>query len=406
MMSAKLWVPALTACALATSSLLVGCSDDKKAQQAAASQKMPPPEVGVLIAQPQSANQSVQLSGRTNAYEVSEVRPQTSGIILKRLFTEGSYVREGQALYEIDPRTNQTAVDNAKAEVQRQQANLEYLRVTQNRYKQLVGINAISKQEYDDMTSQVKLAEASLASSQAQLKNAQINLGYTIVRAPISGQSNRSLVTAGALVTANQDSPLVKIQRLDPIYVDINQSSSELLRLRQQLSKGNLDSSNDTKVRLKLEDGSYYPVEGRLAFSDVSVDENTGTITLRAVFPNENNLLLPGMFVNAEIIQSVIPNAYIIPQVAVTRTPTGQAMVMVVDAEGKAISKPVTTAGSQGSNWIISEGLQPGDKVIVDGLAKVQPNAKVTVKPYQPKPATTAPTNLANGSEQKTNAST
>lgn len=387
-MSAKLWAPALTACALATSLALVGCSKDPKdAQQAGAAQQMPPTEVGVLVAQPQSVEQSVELSGRTTAFEISEVRPQTSGVVLKRLFTEGSYVREGQALYEIDSRTNRASLDRSRAALTRQQAQLNVLRVKEGRYRQLVGSNAISKQEYDDIVAQVKLAEADVAATQAEVRNAEINLGYSTVRAPISGQTNRSTVTAGALVTANQAEPLVTIQRLDPIYVDINQSSAELLRLRQQLSQGSLNSSNNTKVKLKLEDGSYYPVEGRLAFSDASVNPETGTVTLRAVFPNSNHLLLPGMFATAQIVQGVIPNAILIPQAAISRTPTGQAMAMIVNAKGIVEQRPVTTVGTQGSNWIVTEGLQTGDKVIVEGVAKVKPDQQVVAKPYQPQGA-------------------
>jgi membrane fusion protein, multidrug efflux system len=387
MMSAKLWAPALTACALATSLVLVGCSKDEEKPAAAAQQQMPPTEVGVIVAQPQSIEQSVELSGRTTAFEVSEVRPQTNGVILKRLFAEGSYVREGQALYEIDSRSNRASVDSVRAALARQQANLNVLRIKEGRYRQLVGSNAISKQEYDDALAQVQLAEADVAATQAELRNAEINLGYSVVRAPISGQTNRSTVTAGALVTASQANPLVTIQRLDPIYVDINQSSAELLRLRQQLSQGSLNSSNNTTVKLKLEDGSEYPVEGRLAFADASVNPDTGTVTLRAVFPNPNYLLLPGMFTTAKIVQGEVPNAYLIPQAAISRTPTGQAMAMLVAADGKVAPRPVTTSGTQGSNWVITEGLNPGDKVIVDGIAKVKPEQQVVAKPYQPKAA-------------------
>ena len=389
MMSAKLWAPALTACALATSLALVGCSKDPKdAQQGgAAAQKMPPTEVGVIVAQPQSVEQSVELSGRTSAYQVSEVRPQASGVILKRLFAEGSFVREGQPLYEIDSSTNRANLDNAKASLVRQQANLNALQVKANRYRQLVGINAVSKQEYDDLLAQIKLAEADIAASNAVVKNAQIDLGYSTVRSPISGQSGRSSVTAGALVTANQANALVTIQQLDPIYVDINQSSAELLRLRQQLAQGSIDRSNNTKVRLKLEDGSTYPVEGNLAFSDASVNPDTGSVTLRAVFSNPNHLLLPGMFANAQIVQGVIPNAYLIPQAAITRTPTGQAMAMLVNAKGAVEARPITTVGVQGQDWIVTQGLNTGDKVIVDGIAKVKPEQQVVAKPYQPQAA-------------------
>ncbi|TCB38136.1 efflux RND transporter periplasmic adaptor subunit [Acinetobacter sp. ANC 4910] len=400
MMSAKLWAPALTACALATSIALVGCSKDQKdVQQAGASQQMPPTEVGIIVAQPQSVEQSVELSGRTIAFEVSEVRPQTSGIILKRLFAEGSYVREGQALYELDSRTNRATLDNAKAALLQQEANLSSLKTKLNRYQQLVSSNAVSKQEYDDLVGQVRVADAQVAAGRAQVKNAEVDLGYSTIRSPISGQTNRSTVTAGALVTANQVDPLVTIQRLDPIYVDINQSSTELLRLRQQLSKGSLDSSNNTRVKLKLEDGSYYPIEGRLAFSDASVNTETGTVTIRAVFPNPNHLLLPGMFANAQIVQGVIPNAILVPQAAITRTPTGQAMAMIVDAKGAIESRPVTTVGVQGQDWIVTEGIKTGEKIVVDGVAKVKPGQSVSAKPYQPQ--TEAPKASAPASAEK-----
>ena len=385
MMSAKLWAPALTACALATSIALVGCSKDPKdAQQAAAAQKMPPPEVGVIVAQPQSVEQSVELSGRTSAYQVSEVRPQTGGVILKRLFAEGSYVQAGQALYEIDAKTNRASADSARATLLRQQANLNALRVKEGRYRQLVGTNAVSKQEYDDIHAQVLLAEADVAASQAALKNAEITLGYSTVRAPISGQSSRSSVTAGALVTANQADPLVTIQQLNPIYVDINQSSAEMLRLRQQLSKGSLNNSNNTRVKITLEDGSDYPVEGQLAFSDASVNPDTGTVTLRAVFSNPNHLLLPGMYATAKISQGIIPNAYLIPQAAVSRLPTGQAIALVVNAKNTVEARPITTVGVKGQDWIVTDGLQAGDKIVVDGVAKVKEGQQVSVKPYQP----------------------
>ena len=403
-MSAKLWAPALTACALATSIALVGCSKDpKEAEQGAAAQKMPPTEVGVIVAQPQSVEQSVELSGRTSAYQISDVRPQTSGVILKRLFAEGSFVNEGQPLYQIDSSINRANLDSAKAALVRQQANLNALEIKANRYRQLVGINAVSKQEYDDLVAQIKLAEADIAASNAAVKNAQIDLGYSTVRSPISGQSGRSSVTAGALVTANQANALVTIQQLDPIYVDISQSSAELLRLRQQLSQGSIDRSNNTKVRLKLEDGSFYAVEGNLAFSDASVNPETGSITLRAVFSNPNHLLLPGMFANAQIVQGVIPNAYLIPQVAITRTPTGQAMAMLVNAKGQVEARPVTTTGAQGQNWIVTQGLQTGDKVIVDGIAKVKPEQPVVAKPYQAKPdAAQAPAAAQPAQQNKT----
>lgn len=388
MMSAKLWAPALTACALATSIALVGCSKDpKSAEQAAAAQQMPPTEVGVIVAQPQAVEQTVELTGRTSPYQVSEVRPQANGVVLKRLFTEGSFVREGQPLFEIDSSIYRANLDSSKAEVLRAKANLNTLQIKTNRYKQLVGISAVSKQEYDDLVGQVNLAEAEVAAAEAAVRNAQINLGYSTVRSPISGQSGRSTFTAGALVTASQAEPLVTIRQLDPIYVDINQSSAEMLRLRQQLSQGTIDRSNNTKVRLKLEDGSFYNIEGNLAFSDASVNPDTGTVTLRAVFANPNHLLLPGMFANAQIVQGVIPNAILIPQAAITRTPTGQATAMIVNAKGAIEVRPVETSGIQGKDWIVTKGLNTGDKVVVDGVAKVKPEQQVVAKPYQPQAA-------------------
>ena len=392
MKSAKLWAPALTACALATSIALVGCSKDPKdAQQGAAAQKMPPLEVGVIVAQPQNVEQTMQLSGRTAAYQISEVRPQTGGVILKRLFAEGSFVQAGQALYQIDANTNRASADSARASVLRQQANLNALRVKEGRYRQLVGTNAVSKQEYDDIHAQVLLAEADVAASQAALRNAEINLAYSTVRAPISGQSSRSSVTPGALVTANQADALVTIQQLDPIYVDINQSSAELLRLRQQLSKGSLNNSNNTRVKITLEDGSDYPIEGQLAFSDASVNPDTGTVTLRAVFSNPNHLLLPGMYATAKISQGVLPNAYLVPQAAISRLPTGQAIALVVNAKGVVESRPITTTGVKGQDWIVTDGLQVGDKVIVEGVAKVKEGQEVSAKPYQPQAQKQAP---------------
>lgn len=388
MMSAKLLAPTLTACVLATSLSLVGCG---KPQDNAAQQQMPPVEVGVMVAQAQGVTQTVELSGRTTPYQISEVRPQASGVVLKRLFAEGSYVREGQALYQIDARSTNASADTARAALRRQQANLNALRVKERRFAQLVSSNAVSKQEYDDIYAQVKLAEADVAASQAELRNAEINLGFSTIRAPISGQSGRSSVTAGALVNANQAEPLVTIQQLDPIYVDINQSSAELLKLRQQLSQGKLDQSNNTQVKLKLEDGSSYPIQGQLTLSDASVDPETGSVTLRAVFANPNNLLLPGMFATAQIVQGVIPNAFLVPQAAVNRLPTGQAVAMLVNSKNMVESRPIETVGTQGANWIVSKGINNGDKIIIEGVAKVKEGATVTPKAIRTSAASATP---------------
>ena len=385
MRTAKNWAPVLSACTLAVTLALVGCSkDSEQAAQGAGAQQMPPAQVGVIVAQPQSVENVVEMTGRTSAYQISEVRPQASGVILKRLFTEGSYVRRGQALYEIDDRTNRASVDNFKAAERRAQANLNALRTTEGRYRQLVGSNAVSKQEYDDIVAQVRLAEADLEAARATLKNAQINLGYSTVRAPISGQTGRSSVTAGALVSASQADPLVTIQQLDPIYVDISQSSAELLRLRQGMKNGVLDQSNNTKVKLKLEDGSMYPIEGNLAFSDASVDPKTGSVTLRAVFSNPNQLLLPGMFATAQVVQGIVPNAYLVPQVAVSRTPTGSAQVMVVNAKNKVETRTIETVGMKDQQWVVTKGLTTGDKIIVEGVAKVKEGQDVKPSPYNP----------------------
>ena len=385
MRTAKNWAPVLSACTLAVTLALVGCSkDSEQAAQGAGAQQMPPAQVGVIVAQPQSVENVVEMTGRTSAYQISEVRPQASGVILKRLFTEGSYVRRGQALYEIDDRTNRASVDNYKAAERRAQANLNALRTTEGRYRQLVGSNAVSKQEYDDIVAQVRLAEADLEAARATLKNAQINLGYSTVRAPISGQTGRSSVTAGALVSASQADPLVTIQQLYPIYVDISQSSAELLRLRQGMNNGDLDQSNNTKVKLKLEDGSTYPIEGNFAFSDASVDPETGSVTLRAVFSNPNQLLLPGMFATAQVVQGIVPNAYLLPQVAVSRTPTGSAQVMVVNAENKVETRSIETSGLKDQQWIVTKGLKTGDKVIVEGVAKVKEGQDVKPSMYNP----------------------
>lgn len=376
--------PTLSLCALAISLVLVGCGkkeDDTKAASAATQKQIM--QVGVLVAQSQSIENFVELAGRASAYEVSEVRPQTTGIILKRLFTEGSYVKAGQPLYELDSRANRAAVESAKAAVLRHEANVNALRIKERRYQQLVNTNAIAKQDYDDAVANLKLAEADLVASQANLKSAEITLGYSLIRAPISGQTGRSSVTVGALVTSNQTDPLVKIQSLNPIYIDIPQSSNELLQLRQQISQGNVNYTGNTRVKLTLENGTEYPLEGQLTFADASVNETTGAVTLRAIFPNPSHVLLPGMYATARISQGALPHAYLVPQAAVSRTPTGNATVLIVGADNKVESRVVKTKGSQGNNWIISEGLTEGDKIIVEGVAKVKAGDTVKIKPSQ-----------------------
>lgn len=387
MMLASQWARIAVLSTLAASIAISGCGKKGEEQAAAggAQAQMPPAEVSVIVAQRQAVEQTIELSARTAAYQISEVRPQVSGIVEKRLFVEGSYVHAGQPLYQIDANTYQATLDNAKAALNRQIANLNALKVKEGRYKQLVGTNAISKQDYDDIAAQVALAQTDVDASRATLENAKISLNYAIVRAPISGQTGRSNVTAGALVTANQADALVTIQQLDPIYVDISQSSADLLRLRKQLNDGQLAGANDSaRVKLTLEDGSTYPIEGRLAFSGVSVDPASGSVTLRAIFDNPSHLLLPGMYSTARLTQGVNKNAFLIPQQSVTRTPQGDATAYVVNSSGVVEVKTLKTAGTHGSNWIVTDGIQEGDRIIYEGVMKVRPGATVKTVPAQP----------------------
>ena len=352
---------------------LTACSKpDANAAAGASAAPPPPPEVIVMVAQRQPVERSIELSGRLRAYQIADVRPQASGIIQKRLFEEGAYVKAGEPLYQIDAANARTAVSSAEAALRRQQANLSALKITERRLKQLLSSDAISKQEYDDIQSQIALAEADIAASQATVDNSKINLDYALVRAPISGQSGSSSVTAGALVTANQATPMVTIQQLDPLYVDITQSSADMLRLREQISAGNLARNGVTDVQLTLPDNRVYPLTGRLQFSNSSVDETTGTVTLRAVVDNPNDLLLPGMFVKAKVSQGSIANAMLIPQQAVTRTPKGEASVLVVAKDNKVSQRVVNAAFTQGSDWVVTDGLENGERLIVQGSQKIR----------------------------------
>ncbi len=352
---------------------LTACSKpDANAAAGASAAPPPPPEVIVMVAQRQPVERSIELSGRLRAYQIADVRPQASGIIQKRLFEEGAYVKAGEPLYQIDAANARTAVSSAEAALRRQQANLSALKITERRLKQLLSSDAISKQEYDDIQSQIALAEADIAASQATVDNSKINLDYALVRAPISGQSGSSSVTAGALVTANQATPMVTIQQLDPLYVDITQSSADMLRLREQISAGNLARNGVTDVQLTLPDNRVYPLTGRLQFSNASVDETTGTVTLRAVVDNPNDLLLPGMFVKAKVSQGSIANAMLIPQQAVTRTPKGEASVLVVAKDNKVSQRVVNAAFTQGSDWVVTDGLENGERLIVQGSQKIR----------------------------------
>jgi membrane fusion protein (multidrug efflux system) len=347
-----------------------------------------PPEVGIVAITPAPVTLIMELSGRITPHLIAEVRPQVGGIIQKRLFTEGSDVKAGQVLYRIDPATYQAAYASAKAALARAEANLVPARLKEERFRELVAINAVSRQDYDDAVAMLKQAEADVAANQAAAEAARINLDYTGIKAPISGRIGRSAITDGALVTANQAAPVATIQQLDPIYVDVTQSSAELLRLKRNRAAGEIrgKDADQAKVRLLLEDGSSYPQEGILKFSEVSVDQSTGSVTLRALFPNPEQLLLPGMFVRGIVQEGVSEQAILVPQRGVSRNPKGEAMVMVVGAEEKVEPRVIKVSRTVGDNWLVSEGLKAGDRVILEGIQKARPGTQVKAVLFGAKP--------------------
>jgi membrane fusion protein, multidrug efflux system len=356
--------------------LVAGCG---KQSSTAAKTPSTPPEVGVIVVQPQHVALTTELAGRTSAYLIAEVRPQVGGIIQKRLFTEGSDVKENEVLYQIDPASYQAAYNSARAALARAEANLIPIQLKAGRYEELVKINAVSKQDYDDASAALKQAEADVEAGRAAVETARINLAYTRVTAPISGRIGRSSVTNGALVTANQPAALATIQQLSPMYVDVTQSSAEMLRLKQNLASGLLKSNGaaQAKVKLLLEDGSTYALPGTLKFSEVTVDQSTGSITLRAIFPNPKQILLPGMFVRAILEEGISEHAILVPQRGVTRNPDGSATVMVVGSEEKVGPRVIKVVRTVGDNWLVSEGLKAGDRVILEGLQKARPGTLV-----------------------------
>ncbi|SFG27041.1 membrane fusion protein, multidrug efflux system [Novosphingobium sp. CF614] len=325
------------------------------------------PQVGYIVASQTSVPLAVSLSGRTVAYETSQVRPQVSGVIRKRYFTEGSYVQAGQPLFLIDPSLYQAAVNQARANLASARASADAAAAKADRYKPLADMEAIAKQDYTDALASSRVAKAAVSQNAAALDTARINLRFTLVPAPISGRIGRSLATVGALASASQTDPLAVIQRTDPIYVDMQQSAADLTALRRKLAAGGVRPGS-TAVRLKLDDGSDYGSPGIVQFSEVTVDQDTGTVTLRARFPNPDGLLLPGMFVTAVFDQASDPNAFLIPQNAVQRDFDGSAFVMVVGAGNKAAHRKVTADRTFGANSVITAGLGKGDKVIVQGL--------------------------------------
>lgn len=339
-----------------------------------------PTEVGYIVAQPQTVGLTTELSGRTSAFLVSDVRPQVGGVIKARLFEEGAIVHAGQSLYQIDPATYQATYNSAAASLAQAQAQALSAKLKADRYKTLVESGAVSKQDNDDAQAAAAQTAAAVAVQKAALDTARINLNYTKVAAPITGRIGKSAVTPGALVTANQATALATVQDLSKIYVDLTQTSAELLKLKQQFASGKLGKTNSATVTLKLEDGSTYPTPGTLEFSDVTVDPGTGSVTLRAVFPNPNGVLLPGMYVRASLTQGVAPSGILVPQTAISRDPKGGATVMLVGAKGPE-ARPVTLGQTVGDKWLITSGLQPGDKVIVEGLMKVRPGAPIKAVP-------------------------
>ena len=355
-----------------------------------------PTTVGYVVVQPSSAAVVTELSGRTSAYESSDVRPQVNGLIRRRFFTEGALVTKGQKLYEIDPRPYVAALNQARANLESAQANAEATRIQADRYRPLAAMEAVSKQDYTDAVSQARQATASVGQTRAALDSARVTLSFTTVPAPISGRIGRSLFTVGALVSSSQTDPLAQIQRLDPMFVDIQQSSGDLLALRRSLADGNVVPTQ-AQVRLTLEDGSDYGYVGTVEFSEALVDTSTGTVTLRARFPNPQGILLPGMFVKARFAQAIDQGAFLVPQQGVTRDAKGNATLMVVGPNNQAVQRDVVADRAQGKFWVVTKGLNAGDKVIVQGLSKLRPGGQIKAVPANTPERIVAPQNAGEG---------
>jgi len=363
---------------LAVGFILSGCGKKTTGPQNIA------PEVSVVTIQSKPVVITTELAGRTSANLVAEVRPQVGGIIQKRLFTEGADVKAGQALFQIDPALYQAALDNAKAALSRSEANLSAIRLKADRLRELLAEKAVSQQDYDDAAAALKQTQADIQFGKANVETARINLRYTSITAPISGRIGRSNVTEGALVAAQQPTVLATIQRLDPMFVDVPQSTAEVLRLRRGLKEGRLDQNgeNQKKVKLVMEDGAAYPLEGTLQFRDVTVDPTTGSVILRIAFPNPNGVLLPGMFVRAVVQEGVNNQAILIPQQAVSRDPRGNPLTLIVDAQSNVQIRMLTLDRAIGDQWLVSSGLAPGERVIIEGMQKVKPGAPVKAVPF------------------------
>jgi membrane fusion protein (multidrug efflux system) len=376
--------------AILPAAALIGChaGDPVPARHAVA--------VGVVTVKPRPVTITTELPGRTSSFRVAEVRPQVSGVLLKRLFVEGNEVRAGQPLYQIDPAPFQASYDSAKATLEHAQAELTTAKLLEERYRPLVEVNAVSRQQYDNAVASALQAQADVASGKAAVETARINLAYTHVLAPISGRTSRSSATEGALVTANQTTALVTVTQLDPIYVDVTQPATVLLRLQRELEAGQLVNrgANAAAVGLKLEDGSEYGREGSLKFSEVTVDQSTGSVTLRAEFPNPSHLLLPGMFVRARIQEGVRQQALLVPEPGVTHDQRGEPVALIVGAGNKVEQRTLKTDRVVGNQWLVVGGLNPGDRVIVSGVQKVHPGDEVKSLEFDQAAAvrTTAPT--------------
>ncbi len=333
---------------------------------------------------------STELPGRISAVETSEVRPQISGVIRRRLFTEGAMVRAGQTLYEVEDAPYRAALGTAQGQLGAAQAQINATRLQAQRYGELVRLNAVSKQEADNATGTAAQARANVAAQRSAVEAARVNLNFTRIKAPISGRIGRSLFTAGALVQTGQADPLATIQRTDTVYVDVTQSAAQLLDLKAAMQSGDVTRGQDSaRVQLILPNNQTYPIEGRLQFSEVTVDPTTGAVTLRASFPNPNGMLLPGMYVRAKLVEGTQAKAMLVPQRAVSRDERGNPTVMVVGADNKVAPRVIKTDRTQGDSWIVTSGLKPGDKIVVEGGMMLRPGAVVKAKPWNPnaKPA-------------------
>ncbi|TPG39815.1 efflux RND transporter periplasmic adaptor subunit [Sphingomonas koreensis] len=368
----------LSLCAtLAAAALLSACGSS-------APPPPPTPTVGVVTIERAPVTLSTELPGRISAVETSEVRPQINGIIRRRLFTEGAFVHAGQVLYEIDDAPYRAALGSAEGNLASAQATINSTRLQAQRYSQLVALNAVSKQEADNAKGSAQQAVADVAAQKSAVEAARVNLNYTRIRAPISGRIGRSAFTPGALVQTGQTDPLATIQRTDRVYVDVTQSAAQVLDLKEAMQSGGVTDADSAAVQLLLPNGKTYPIEGRLEFSEVTVDPDTGAVTLRATFPNPNGMLLPGLYVRAKLVEGVRQQAILAPQEGISHDPRGRATALVVNKANKVEQRIVTTDRAIGDKWIVTSGLEPGDRLIVEGLLNLKPGATVNVgKPQQ-----------------------